>query len=324
MTMKYKCRGQALTIPKQKSSFFNIAAFIAIFLSGCQSSNTNTLSPKESKTNIKKDSTIEEKSLGQKSDTNNHTKEILFFKESSGPYDNQNASYELTFEGDTVQIIYRFADNPPILELGRYNNGKIIMPDCSDCFVLKENELCVVDVGKGKHCFPFVRSKSSNSIQNVVGPLSTRSSSLDNRFIWSILYPGNNKFDKKGQLIDSFIEEESLTETKTRIGKVFYFNNGGELRATVILFTHFFESDGQEKTCHGCPTQVGVATFQKANNQWKKIKFIKDWNVPQEGYGVEPKFQLKTFKNMTCLYLKFDSDEVFEYYFNASNLKEIK
>ena len=144
---------------------------------------------------------------------------------------------------------------------------------------------------------------------------------LNNQVIWNALYPPNQKFDNNGRLIK---KKDGDTETKTSVGHIFYYKKNNLNKAAVVLFTNFWSS-GEKESCHACVTVVGIATFTLSSmNKWAKTKFIEDWLIPQEGYGIEPPLQLKNYKNVTCLYIKYDGPPVYQYYYNIESLKQIK
>jgi hypothetical protein len=144
---------------------------------------------------------------------------------------------------------------------------------------------------------------------------------LANQVIWKTLYPGNQKFDNSGRLIKN---KDGDTETKTSLGHIFYYKKNNLNKVAVVLFTNFWSS-GEKNNCHACATSVGIATFTlSSTNTWIKTKFVEDWQIPQEGYGIEPPLQLRNYKNVPCFYIKYDRPPVYEYYYDIETLKPLK
>lgn len=144
---------------------------------------------------------------------------------------------------------------------------------------------------------------------------------LTNQFIWETLYPGNQKFDYNRELIKK-IDDES--ETRTILGNIFYYRKDNLNKAAVIFFTNTWTS-GKKEDCHACVTQIGIAIFvESPSNNWVKTKFVENWDIPQEGYGTEPRFQLKQHNNMSCLYIKIDGVQSYQYYYDIESLKQVK
>ncbi len=154
---------------------------------------------------------------------------------------------------------------------------------------------------------------------------------FDNDLIWNELYPGNNKFSNKGMLITN---EDELRDSRTEIALKFKYEKDKSIRQAVILFTWDYEN-GEKNTGHVCVAKVDVAIFTLSpNNKWEKTKYTEDWVLPQEGYGIAPPLELKTYKGITCLYEKFvgmygpmtseeDHSKIYEYYFDIESLKEV-
>ncbi len=154
---------------------------------------------------------------------------------------------------------------------------------------------------------------------------------LKNQDIWKSLYPRAQKFDNKGRLIkvEATGDREQL---KTSLAHIFYYKKNNLNKAAVVLFTFEYSSGKDEVrwNCHACGAVVSIATFTlSSNNKWTKTKFVENWEIPQEGYGINPPLQLKNYKNTTCLYLKYNGNRLdeppfYEYYYDIESLNRIK
>jgi hypothetical protein len=154
---------------------------------------------------------------------------------------------------------------------------------------------------------------------------------FDNDLIWYGLYPGNKKFSNKGMLITN---KDGLWESRTEIALKFKYEKDKSIRQAVVLFTWDYVN-GEKNTGHVCVAKVDVAVFTLSpNNKWEITKYTEDWVLPQEGYGIAPPLELKTYKGITCLYEKFvgtsanmaseeERSKIYEYYFDIENLKQV-
>lgn len=147
---------------------------------------------------------------------------------------------------------------------------------------------------------------------------------LNNQVIWNALYPANQKFDNIGRLIKRGDEDGDIQ--KISIGHIFYYKKNDLIKAAVVLFTNFW-SLGEEQRCHACGPDVGIATFKlsSSTNKWINTKFVKKWDdVPSQGYGIPPPIKLKNYKNVTCLYIKYDEPPKYQYNYDIESLNKIK
>lgn len=112
-----------------------------------------------------------EQSISNKETNVEQETKVLFFEQQFGPYENQRASYTLTFKGNKMDISYKYSIAEPIIEHGELKEGKIVTEGCTDCYLLSEDRLCVPNPETGESdCYGFIRSKSTHSIQDVINP----------------------------------------------------------------------------------------------------------------------------------------------------------
>lgn len=104
----------------------------------------------------------------------------LYFEQKFGPNPNQKASYKLDFQGDNVKITYVYAGNEPIIESGKFKNGKIVIGDCLDCYVISSNRLCVNNPETGEpDCYLFIYAKSTATIDEILSRTSKNTLKLN-------------------------------------------------------------------------------------------------------------------------------------------------
>ncbi len=68
--------------------------------------------------------------------TNDESTKILFFGDTL-------YSYKLEFTGENVKIIYTHPNDEPIIERGKFIDGKIIVNGCDYCYKFENTTLCV-------------------------------------------------------------------------------------------------------------------------------------------------------------------------------------
>lgn len=115
---------------------------------------------------------------------------ILFFEQQFGSDENQKSNYTLTFNGTRVEISYKFASENPYVEIGEFQNGKIITEECSDCYVLRENSLCIPNPNSdaGEDCYQFIRNKSTHNIDEALKSIEETSENVSNKKEENIYY----------------------------------------------------------------------------------------------------------------------------------------
>ncbi len=108
-------------------------------------------------------------SVSKKNPGATQEKKTVYFEQKFGNYANQTSSYKLEFEGNNIRITYIYADNEPLIETAVFKNGKIISGDCSNCYELRSDGLCVNNPETGEpDCYNYIASKSTTSIDNLL------------------------------------------------------------------------------------------------------------------------------------------------------------
>ena len=94
-------------------------------------------------------------------------------------YINCLATYELLFDGDDVKITYIYNNSEPIIETGKYINGKIIVDGCDYCYKLVNTgcdgcqlqwELCVYNPERDDEdadCYTYNDIKSNGIVMDL-------------------------------------------------------------------------------------------------------------------------------------------------------------
>lgn len=144
--------------------------------------------------------------------------------------------------------------------------------------------------------------------------------SMPSRFadelIWNLVYPKDNKFDSEGHLI---IKTEQ-GELKTYIGRKYTYNNKTKLAVVFFTFQYY---NGVKEDGHASKSSIRIAYFDYNRSTGYKLSSVKDWlDMPQEGYGIEPPIEMKSYNNKPCFYVKYDQDQGYEYYYEVETLKK--
>lgn len=102
----------------------------------------------------------------------NQEEKTLFFEQQWGPYENQKTSYQFTFKGIKIEILYKYSDYTSPIVKAELKNGKIITEyGYSDKYVMNLNSLCVPNPETDESdCYAFIRSKSTDDIEAVLNP----------------------------------------------------------------------------------------------------------------------------------------------------------
>jgi hypothetical protein len=105
----------------------------------------------------------------------------LYFQQNWGTFPHQKTSYQIDFEGEKITISYTYADNKPMIEKGVFKDGKIVIGDCSDCYELRSDGICVSNPETGEpDCYAFIKEKSTTTIDEILNQENSINQSSDN------------------------------------------------------------------------------------------------------------------------------------------------
>lgn len=127
-----------------------------------------------------------------------------------------------------------------------------------------------------------------------------KSNVLSSFAILKSLYHSNQNFDEENQLVREVVRDKEHLIFRTRLGKIFYYENAGNRRATAILFSYRY-TNGIKDWCHQCYPEFDVANFEFVNGNWLVRKFIQNWDGGTGTWGEPADISNKTHHNRNCI-----------------------
>lgn len=135
----------------------------------------NTVSTKDKNGDINSENKSPNTELKSQEPISKSKEKTLFFEQKISSTNAHEATYELVFEGDKVQVKYK-GYKYAFIDTAEFKNGQVVNKQFPNLYSFRDNSFCIYDEENGNYdCYAFVKAKSSNTIDEIINPNTNKS-----------------------------------------------------------------------------------------------------------------------------------------------------